>query len=158
MVHFIEEIKRKTTNTNFSTDVLQKIIKKKVDKQVYKNLEIQVLIHVDHTIEDIIKFFINNYCCPRRLTEDLTEYHRRIGTTKDCFINDNHKNLNMAKMEDIIKLIQLHLIGLNSIIKAKVLYEEYMGNLDLVFKNSLLNYITLLMWQKVFYLIHFAMN
>ena len=34
----------------------------------------------------------------------------------------------------------MHLIGLNSIITAKKLYKEYIGNSDLAFRNNLLNY------------------
>ena len=81
VVHFVEEIRRKTTNTNFSTNVLEKIIKNNVDKQIYKNLKIQVLMK-DHTIEDIIRFFIKNYASPRELEENLMKYHQKIGTLK----------------------------------------------------------------------------
>ena len=57
VVHFIEEIRRITTNTNFSTNVLEKIIKNNVDKQIYKNLKIQVLMK-DHTVNEFVLFFI----------------------------------------------------------------------------------------------------
>ena len=43
----------------------------------------------------------------------------------------------MTKSENIIKLIELHIIGLNSIIEAKKLYEEYISNSDLNFQNNL---------------------
>ena len=52
-----EEMKKITTNTNINTEILKTIIKKKISNQDFNKLEIQVLIHVDHTIEDIIKFF-----------------------------------------------------------------------------------------------------
>ena len=66
VVHFKEEIRRITTNTNFSTNVLEKIIKNNMDKQIYKNLKIQVLMK-DHTVNGIVLFFIKNYC-----NKDLT--------------------------------------------------------------------------------------
>ena len=56
VVNYIEEIKRKTTNTNFLTNTLQKIMKKKVNREVYKNLEIQVMSSSSYTVEDILKF------------------------------------------------------------------------------------------------------
>ena len=46
----------------------------------------------------------------------------------------------MEKTEDIINLTTLHIIGLNSIIKAKVLYKEYMENSDIIFQNNISNY------------------
>ena len=136
VIRFVKSIIKHTTDTNLNTDILENIIKKRTDKQTYKNLEIQVLIHIDHTTEDIVKFFIGNYCCPGMLEEDLIEYHQKTGTTKFCFKNDDHRNLNMAKLLDIIQLIELHLIGLNSIIMSKELYEEYISSSDLIFQDK----------------------
>ena len=79
-LRFIRAIIEKTKNTNLTEDILIKIIEKRNSRDVYKKLEIQVLIHVDHTIEDIIKFFIKNFCCPRKLKEDLIEYYRKQET------------------------------------------------------------------------------
>ena len=57
IIKFIRTIIEKTKNTNLTEDILIKIIKKRTSRNVYKKLKIQVLIHVNHTIEDIIKFF-----------------------------------------------------------------------------------------------------
>ena len=46
----------------------------------------------------------------------------------------------MGKSIDIIQLIELHMVGLNSVIMAKQLYEEFVGSSNLAFQNNLLNY------------------
>ena len=46
----------------------------------------------------------------------------------------------MGKSIDIIQLIELHMVGLNSVIMAKQLYEEYVVSSNLAFQNNLLNY------------------
>ena len=138
MVHFIEEIRRKTTNINFSTNVLEKIIKNNVDKQIYKNLKIQVLMK-DHTVNEIVLFFIKNYC-NKNLTRDIIKYHQKIGTLKFYFKNEDHNNLDMEKSVTVIQLVELHMVGLNSVIMAKNLYEEYMKNSDNNFQNDPLSY------------------
>ena len=94
----------------------------------------------DHTIEDIIRFFIKNYASPREFKENLMKYHQKIGTLKSCFKHDDHRNLDMEKSTTVIQLAELHMIGLKSVIIAKNLYEEFIGNSDLAFQNYLLNY------------------
>ena len=76
-IHFIEGIRRITTNTNFSTNVLEEIIKNNVEKQIYEHLKIQILMK-NHTVEDIIRFFIKNYASPRELEENLLKYHQKL--------------------------------------------------------------------------------
>ena len=72
------------------------------------------------------------------------KYHQKTGTTKFCFKNDDHINLDMSKSLDIIQLIELHLVGLNSVIMAKEVYQEFVGNSDLAFQDNILtsNYIS----------------
>ena len=139
IIRFIKEIKKITTNTNINTEILKKIIKKKISNQDFNKLEIQVLIHVDHTIEDIIKFFIKNYVSPRELEENLMKFHQKTGTLKFCFKNNDHRKLDMEKSITVIQLVELHMAGLKSVIMAKALYEEYIGNSDLAFQNNPLN-------------------
>ena len=40
---------------------------------------------------------MKNYASPRELEENLMEYHKKIGNLKDCFKNDDHRNLDMKK-------------------------------------------------------------
>ena len=47
----------------------------------------------------------------------------------------------MTKTLDIVPLIELHLVKLNSIIMAKELYKEYIGNSDLAFQENILTII-----------------
>ena len=101
----------------------------------YEHLKIQILMK-NHTAEDIIIFFIKNYASPRELEENLMKYHQKIGTLKSCFKHDDHRNLDMEKSTTVFQLIELHIIGLNSVIKAKELYQEFVGNSDLVFQNN----------------------
>ena len=46
----------------------------------------------------------------------------------------------MGKSIDIIQLIELHMVGLNSEIMVKQMYEEFVGSSNLAFQNNLLNY------------------
>ena len=72
------------------------------------------------------------------------KYHQKTGTIYFCFKNDDQRNLDMSKSLDIIQLIELHLVGLNSVIMAKELYQEFVGNSDLAFQDNILtsNYIS----------------
>ena len=139
IVRFVNAI-IETRNSNLTKDILIKIIKKKTNRDVYSQLEIEVLINPDYTTYDIIRFFLKNYASPRELEENLMEYHKKIGNLKDCFKNDDHRNLDMKKSIIAIQLIEQHIIGLNSVIRAKELYEEFIGNSNLAFQNNLLNY------------------
>ena len=68
------------------------------------------------------------------------KFHKKTGTLRFCFKNDDHHNLDMGKSIDIIQLIELHMVGLNSVIMAKQLYEEFVGSSNLAFQNNLMNY------------------
>ena len=46
----------------------------------------------------------------------------------------------MEKSVTVIQLVELHMVGLNSVIMAKNLYEEYMKNSDNNFQNDPLSY------------------
>ena len=46
----------------------------------------------------------------------------------------------MEKSTTVIQLAELHMIGLKSVIIAKNLYEEFIGNSDPAFQINLLNY------------------
>ena len=46
----------------------------------------------------------------------------------------------MEKSVTVIQLVELHMVGLNSVIMAKNLYEEYMENSDKNSQNDPLNY------------------
>ena len=72
------------------------------------------------------------------------KYHQKIGTKKFCFKNEDHNNLDMSRSLDIIQLIEFYLVGLNSVIMAKELYQEYIRNSDLAFQYNILtsNYIS----------------
>ena len=72
------------------------------------------------------------------------KYHQKMGTTRFCFKNDDHRNLDISKSFDIIQLIELHQVLLNSVIMAKDLYQEFIGKSDLAFQDNLLtsNYIS----------------
>ena len=59
---------------------------------------------------------------------------------KFCFKNEDRNNLDIEKSVTVIQLVELHMIGLNSVIMAKDLYEEFVGSSDLAFQNNLLNY------------------
>ena len=114
IVRFVNAI-IETRNSNLTKDILIKIIKKKTNRDVYSQLEIEVLINPDYTTNDIIRFFLKNYASPRELEENLMEYHKKIGNLKDCFKYDDHRNLDMKKSIIAIQLINQHIIGLNSV-------------------------------------------
>ena len=50
----------------------------------------------------------------------------------------------MSKSLDIIQLVEFYLVGLNSVITAKELHQEYIRNSDLAFQYNILtsNYIS----------------
>ena len=117
IVRFVKAI-MEMRNSNLTGDILIKIIKKKTNRDVYNKLEIEVLIH-NYNLNDILKFFVKNYASPRELEENLMKYHQKTGTLKFCFKNDDHRNLDMGKIITVIQMIELHIIGLNSVIIAK---------------------------------------
>ena len=63
----------------------------------------------------------------------LENLKRISGTLKFCFENDDHRNLDMGKRITVIQLVELHMVGLNFVIMAKELYEEFVGSSDLAF-------------------------
>ena len=140
IVTFINSVKKTMKEKLLDVHVLKTILKTKVSERVYGKLTTEVFTRQNYDLTDILKFFIKTYASPRELEENLMKFHQKTGTLKYCFKNDDHKNLDMGKSIIVIQLIELHTIGLNSILTAKKLYEEYVGNSTLAFQNNLLNY------------------
>ena len=105
-----------------------KIIKKKTNKDVYNKLEIEVLVNIDYTINDIIRFFIRHYAHPKKLASDIKEYQKTIGSIEEYFRNQDHNNMDLYSVERIVEAMTKHLISMSIINEAKTLFEEYVSN------------------------------
>ena len=140
IITFKNSIKKTMREKLLDIHVLKTILKNKISDRVYGKLITDVFTRPKYNLDDILKFFVKNYASPRELEENLMKFHQKTGTLKFCFENDDHRNLDMGKSITAIQLVELHMVGLNSVIIAKALYEEYIGSSDLAFKNNLLNY------------------